>query len=141
MSKIDEIARQFQILSPRERLELLLEYADRLPALPETYHVLRDAGIYLIRECRSPVFLMVEVRQGLVYVLGDVPVEAPVARGFTSILVAAFDGVPLDEVLGAPSDLLQHLGLNGLLGMQRTRGLTAVYQRLLSESRRQAEKG
>jgi cysteine desulfuration protein SufE len=141
MNKLDEIVSQFQMLSPSDRLELLMEYADRLPALPEAYHALRDSGLYLIRECRSPVFLMVEVRQGYVHVVADVPQEAPVARGFVSVLVSAFDGVSVDEVMSAPPDLLQHLGLSGLLGMQRTRGLTAVYRRLVSETRRQARNG
>lgn len=55
------------------------------------------------------------------------------ARSFTAILVEAFDGVTPAELAAAPPDLLQHLGLTGLLGMQRTRGLSAIYARLRNE--------
>lgn len=136
MSKLDTIAELFQSVDPSTRLELLLEYSGRLPPLPEQYAAIRDAGINMVHECQSPVFLMVEVKDGRVRIHADVPEEAPTARGFTSILVDAFDHSQPEEVVDAPVDVLRYLGLQGLLGMQRTRGLTAVYMRLKREVER-----
>ncbi len=134
-----EIAASFRMVDPPTRLELLLDYADRLPPLPEVYHPLRDAGLNLVHECQSPVFVMVEVRDGCVVLHADVPAEAPTARGFTSVLVEAFDGAAPADVLEAPPDPLGALGLTPLLGMQRTRGLTAIYYRIRNDVARQLE--
>ncbi len=135
MNRLEEIAEPFQMANRDFRLELLLDYADKLPELPNDYVPLRDAGMNMVHECQSPVFLMAEVNNGTVRVIGDVPKEAPTARAFVSILREAFDGEPPQEVLDAPRDALRMLGLSELLGMQRTQGLSAIYGRL----RRQVE--
>jgi len=135
MNRLEEIAEPFQMADRDFRLELLLDYADKLPELPDDYVPLRDAGMNMVHECQSPVFLMAEVNNGTVRVIGDVPKEAPTARAFVSILREAFDGEPPQEVLDAPRDALRMLGLSELLGMQRTQGLSAIYGRL----RRQVE--
>lgn len=139
MSQFDDIAEAFQMADPDMRLELLLDYVDRLPPLPERYHELRDAGLNMVHECQSPVFLMVEVEDSTVRLHADVPREAPTARAFCAILHEAFDGAAPEEVLSAPEDALHRLGLAGLLGMQRTRGLSAIYQRVKDGVRRKAE--
>lgn len=138
MSPIESIAEPFQMVDRDMRVELLLEYAEKLPPLAETYHSLRDAGINMIHECQSPVFLMVEVDGDTVHLHTDVPREAPTARAFVSIMVEAFDGATPDEVAAAPPDILRHLGLRELLGTQRTRGLTAIYQHIKDEVARKA---
>jgi cysteine desulfuration protein SufE len=138
MQRLEDIADVFQSVDTQMRLELLLEYSNRLPALPEAYHALRDAGLNMVHECQSPVFLMVGVEDGVVRVRADVPREAPTARGFTSVLVEAFDGADPADVAAAPPDILHRLGLAGLLGMQRTRGLSAIYARVRNEVARKA---
>ncbi len=139
MTTLDAIAEDFQMVDDETRLELLLDYARQLPPLPEVYHPLRDRGLYMVHECQSPVFLMIEVKEGAVRLHADVPEEAPTARSFTAILVKAFDGAAPQAVLDAPADILYRLGLTRLLGMQRTRGLSAIYQRIKNEVARQME--
>ncbi len=133
MTTLDAIAEEMQMVDDQTRLELLLDYAQQLPPLPEAYHALRDAGLNMVHECQSPVFLMVEVKEGTVHLVADVPDEAPTARSFTTLMVKAFDGVAPQVVLDAPGDILHRLGLTHLLGMQRTRGLRAIYQRIKNE--------
>jgi cysteine desulfuration protein SufE len=133
-----EIAETFQSVDAQTRLELLLDYAHRLPDLPEEYHALRDAGLGMVHECQSPVFLNVRVDGGVVRAVGDVPEEAPTAPGFVSILLDAFDGADPETVAEAPPDALRALGLAKLIGMQRTRGLSAIYLRFRTEADRQA---
>lgn len=133
MSTLEDIAEPFQAVDRDMRLELMIEYAEKLPPLPEKYHELRDAGMHMVHECQSPVFLTVEVEDNTVHLYGDVPRQAPTARAFVSILKEAFDGATPQEVAEAPDDALRLLGLSGLLGMQRTRGLSAIYQRVKHE--------
>ncbi len=126
MSKLNEIIDEFAELEPRERLELLAEYADSLPPLPPRYQAEKDRGEHRVHECQTPVFLWVELHDGGVQVFADVAPEAPTVKGFVNILVDAFSGATVDEVISAPPDLLQRLGLVQALGMMRMHGLQAV---------------
>lgn len=137
MTPFEAIAEDFASVDDQTRLELLLDYAQQLPPLPDAYHALRDAGLAMVHECQSPVFLMVEVKEDVVHINADVPVEAPMARSFTMVLVAAFHGATPEDVLQAPEDILHRLHIVSLLGMQRTRGLSAIYRRLKHEVARQ----
>ena len=138
MTTLDAIIEDFQMVDDETRLELLLDYAQQLPPLPEVYHPLRDAGLNMVHECQSPVFLMIDVKNGAVQIHADVPAEAPTARSFTTLMVKAFDGVAPQVVRDAPMDVLHRLGLAHLLGMQRMRGLNAIYQRIKNEVARKS---
>ncbi|MEM1271255.1 MAG: SufE family protein, partial [Bacteroidota bacterium] len=100
--------------------------------LDPDYAPLRDAGLNMVHECQSPVFLMAETDAGTLRLHVDVPREAPTARGFTSVLVDLFDGKPVEVLASAPEDLVHELGLTQLLGMQRKRGLAGIYYRVRS---------
>ena len=130
MSALAEIISSFEELEPTERLEWLIEFGNSLPALPEAYHAERNAGKHIVHECQAPVFFKVELLDNQIAIQADVPREAPVARGFVSLLKQGFDGMTLVEKEAAPVDMLDALHLKGLLGMQRTRGLSAIYNTL-----------
>ncbi len=124
--RIDQIVGEFAELEPRERLELLLEFAEKLPPLPERYRPERDAGLNRVHECQTPVFLWVENKGGHVEIIADVAPEAPTVKGFVSILAEIFCNANVAEVVAAPPDLVQRFGLTEALGMVRMRGLQAI---------------
>src|SRR5262245_21491028 len=138
MSKLDAIIEKFQDLDGRDRLELLVDFADKLADLPESYQAERDAGLHRVPECMTPTFLWVQCISSRVSIHAYVAREAPTVKGFISILVQAFNGTMPDEVAAAPPDLLHRLGLAELLGMNRLLGLNAVQQRLKNEIRKAA---
>jgi cysteine desulfuration protein SufE len=137
-AKLDQIVAEFADLGPRERLELLLEFAEKLPPLPERYHAQRDAGWNRIAECQTPTFIWVEVVDGRVQMYADCAPEAPTVKGFVSILVEAFTGATPEEVLATPEDLLKRLGLIEALGMVRMRGLAAIQHYIRAQVRKAA---
>ncbi len=120
------------------RLELLVDFGERLPVLQQTYHHLRDRGQHMIHECQSPVFMFVEVQRGTLRIHADVPREAPIARGFVALLREVFDGVDAANVKAAPDDLLSALGVRKILTLQRRRGLSAIYRHMVREADRMA---
>jgi cysteine desulfuration protein SufE len=126
MSKLDQIIEEFAGLDPRERLELLAEFSDKLAPLPERFQSQKDRGDHRVHECQTPVFIWVELVDGRVKLYADVAPEAPTVKGFVSILEEAFTGATVDELLSAPTDLLQRLGLVQALGMMRMHGLQAL---------------
>ncbi|MEZ4736392.1 MAG: SufE family protein [Caldilineaceae bacterium] len=60
---LQEIIQEFREVLPRERLELLLEYADDLPDLPARLQEKRDT-MEQVHECQTPVFLYTELNDG-----------------------------------------------------------------------------
>ena len=124
--RLEQVAAEFIECEPRERLELLLEYAENLPPLPPEYQAERDAGMNRVHECQTPVFLWVDVVGGRVRIVADVAPEAPTVKGFVGVLVETFNGAPADEVLAVDPNLVQKFGLLEALGMMRLRGLSAI---------------
>jgi cysteine desulfuration protein SufE len=127
---LDKAIQRFGTSDRETRLELLLDYARRLPELPERFRAARDQGLYNVPECQSPVFLLLERENGGVVLHADAPREAPTVRGFVSLLARTLQGAPAAEVAELPADLLERLGLTEALGMTRMHGLTAMVGRL-----------
>lgn len=119
------IIQEFRDVLPRERLELLLEYADNLPELPARLAEKRD-NMEQVHECQSPVFLHTEVENGQVNFYLDIPREAPTVRGYASILVEGLNGATPVELQATPEDVYILLGLHEAITPQRLRGLHAL---------------
>jgi len=128
---LSEIIEQFQWADDDLRLEMLLDYARKLPPLPHRFHAQRDAGINRVPECQTPVFLFMELDEaGKLQIHVDVADESPTVQGFISILVHAFHGSEPEEVAAAPNDLLDQLGLADAIRMTRAVGLSAILARI-----------
>ena len=88
-----EIADDFAELTAPERLQLLLEFSEGLPELPERYAGSLDT-MEQVHECQSPIFLAVEVGYEPadspsgrpVHLFFSAPQEAPTTRGFAGIM-------------------------------------------------------
>jgi cysteine desulfuration protein SufE len=128
---LDKVIARFQVSDKATRLELLLDYAKKLPDLPERFHAARDQGLNRVPECQSPVFLFMERDEGgKVLLHADAPREAPTVRGFVSLLARSIHGSAPADVAALPGDLLDQLGLSEALGMTRMHGLTAMVGRI-----------
>ena len=133
MSKLDETIAEFDGLDYQGRLELLLDFAENLPELPENYRAERDAGFGRVPECMTPVFMWIDVADGKVQIVADVAPEAPTVKGFVALLVDAWNGATAAEVAAAPTDVLRGMGLADKLGMMRLQGLNAIVHRIKAE--------
>jgi cysteine desulfuration protein SufE len=132
LEKLDDIAATFQSVDEEMRLELLLDFANRMPPLPPRMQARRDAGINRVHECLTPVFLFMEAGDapGSVRMYVDVAPESPTVRGLVSILAQCCDGQPAAEVMQLPDDLLGRLGLHQCIGAQRTMGFAGILARI-----------
>ena len=132
-----EIVDSFAMLPPRDRLELLLEYAGSIPPLPERYAAHPEL-LEPVPECQSPLFVAAEVdadRRVQIYVTA--PAEAPTTRGFAGIFHAGLNGLPADEVLAVPGDITARLSLNEVVSPMRLRGAAALLGRVQQQVRAQ----
>jgi cysteine desulfuration protein SufE len=134
---LDAIIAELRDADRQERIELLIDFAKSLPALPPTLEARKDAE-HRVEECQSPVYLFVEVAGDRVTLHADAPIEAPTVRGFVSLLIEGLDGSTPEEVYKTPADLVDHCGLTEVLGMLRVRGLSGVLRRIKREVARAA---
>ncbi len=135
--RLQEIADDFGSVPGRERLQLLLEFAEELPPLPARYADHHDL-LEQVPECQSPLFLAVEVDDGnVVHLFFEAPREAPTTRGFAGILHAGLDGAGAEEVLDTPGEFSSQLGLADLVSPLRLRGLAAMLARIKRQVREQ----
>lgn len=124
-----EIRDGFLELEEPDRLQMLLEFANGLPELPERYLSHPDL-LERVEECQSPVYLFVEVDdQRVVHLYATAPKEAPTTRGFASILVQGLAGLTAEQVLAVPDDYAQMLGLARAVSPLRVRGMSGMLGR------------
>lgn len=132
-----EIVDLFATSPPRDRLELLLEYSQSLPALPDRYAA-HPERLEPVPECQSPLFVAAEVDpERNVHIFVDAPRESPTTRGFAGIFHAGLDGLSADEVLGVPGDITARLALNEVVSPLRLRGASALLGRVQRQVRAQ----
>jgi len=131
---LDDIREEFLAVEPRERLLLLLEYADDLPPLPERFGEHLDL-LERVPECQAPVFVKAEVVDGAVHVHATAPPEAPTTRGFASVLAHGLEGLTVEEALAVPDDFPETLGLTGAVSLLRLRGMSGLLSRIKRQLR------
>jgi len=136
MSRLDEIIETFASVDDELRLEILLDYARKLPPLPAELAAERDLGDHRVPECMTPVHLWILPENGHVRIHADVAEEAPTVQGFLSIIIDAYDGGTRDALVEMPADLLNRLGLGRQVRMNRAVGLNAIIQRIKREAAR-----
>lgn len=130
---LTDIIHTFQSVDEEMRTELLLDYARKLPPIPQRLQQRRDAGLDRVPECMTPVFLWCEPDESdasRIRLYISVAEESPTVAGILSILVHALDGGTKDDVAGIPHDLVNRLGLQNVIRMNRLVGLSAILGRI-----------
>lgn len=131
-SALAEIIDDFNAITERERLELLLEFSDELPALPERFAEHPEL-LERVVECQTPLFLTVEIANTdarEVSLFFSAPPEAPTSRGFAGVLAEGLDGLPAAEILAVPNDMPDRLGLTRAITPLRMRGMSSLLGRI-----------
>lgn len=135
------IVDDFNALSQPDRLQLLLEFSQGLPELPERYAEHPEL-LEPVPECQSPIFLIVEIDDAagtgpdsVVHLFFSAPAEAPTTRGFAGILHEGLDGLTAGEVLAVPGDISDRLGLAQAITPLRLRGMGGMLGRIQRQVR------
>jgi len=123
-----EIRDDFLALSQSQKLELLLEFSENLPEVPEG--MVADDEWERVEECQSPVFIHVDTDTNPPHIYATAPREAPTTRGFASILVQGLQGLSKDDILQVPADFPHTLGLAESVSLLRLRGMSGMLWRI-----------
>ena len=131
--KLDQIVRLMRSSPKNIRVEAMLDYANRIPPLPEGM----DTGdLEQVHECQSPFFVATEIADdGSVSLYFDAPREAPTVRGFAGILLDGLDGEQAAVILEVPDDFFYDMGLGEVVTPLRLRGMGAILGRIKRQIR------
>ncbi|MEX2582533.1 MAG: SufE family protein [Gemmatimonadota bacterium] len=130
---IEKILRRFATLTPDMTRQALVQYAGKLPALPERFAGL-DREEYAVHECMTPVAIYPEVMEGKMYYYADVPQSAPTIRALLAMIFEAVNGQPPETVLAIPQDFVRQVMDKLGLGTREV-GLNAMMERLKRAAR------
>ena len=126
--RLQEIVEEFSWVEGQEKLELLLEYSERMAPLPDGLN--KESTMEQVHECMTPVFVHAEMQDGGMIFYFDVPPESPTVRGYAAILGEGLRGATPVEVLRLPNNFFQEMGLHRVLTAQRLNGITAILAHL-----------
>lgn len=124
-ARLKEIVQDFQEVEGREKLELLLEYSEMMPALPDHLQGHQDE-MEKVEECMTPVFVQAEMQDGRLNFYFEVPPESPTVRGYAALIGEGLRGATPHEVLQVPADFYMDMGLQGVVTNQRLQGISAI---------------
>ncbi len=122
---LQDIVDEFRWAEGQEKLELLIQYAEKLPPLPERLKV-DSAQLDQVQECMTPVFIQAENHGGKMVYHFDVPPESPTVRGYAALMKQGLDQAAPEEVLKIPEDFFYEMGLQNVLSYQRLIGMAAI---------------
>jgi cysteine desulfuration protein SufE len=124
-SRLAEIVEDFGFVEGREKLEYLLQFAERLPDVPASYLDEKDDA-HQVHECMTPVWVYVEATGPELFFHFEVPRESPTVRGFARIMQEGLAGSSAPDILAIPNDFYYGMGLQAVLTMQRLNGMGAI---------------
>ncbi len=123
--RLQAIVEEFQDAEGREKLDLLLDYAESLPPLPD-WLAAQHGDMDQVHECMTPLFIYAEQQEGRMRFYFDAPPESPTVRGYAALMAEGLNGVTFDELMAVPGDFFNAMGLQQVITFQRIRGISAI---------------
>ena len=122
----DEIIDEFSILEgDRENtIFYIMELGEKLPSLDNTAKVDRN----IIKGCQSKVWLTTDFKENKVVFKADS--NTAITKGLISLLIRVLDGKTPDEIIDTDLYFINKIGMNQLIGSQRSNGLAAMIKQM-----------
>lgn len=122
----NEIIEEFNFLGDdREAMiNYIMELGEGLPAMEE-----RDkTDDNIINGCMSKVWLRAEENNGNVHFIADS--NTAITKGLISLLIRVFDNRTADEIIESDLYFTNKIGMNNLIGSQRSGGFSAMIKQM-----------
>jgi cysteine desulfuration protein SufE len=122
----DEIIDEFSILEgDRENtIFYIMELGEKLPALEDSAKVEDN----IIKGCQSKVWLTTGFEKGRVIFKADS--NTAITKGLISLLIRVLNNKTPNEIIDTELYFIQKIGMNQLIGSQRSNGLTAMIKQM-----------
>jgi len=122
----NEIVNEFSLLTEDREATIfyIMEIGQKLPDLEEKYKVDEN----LIKGCQSKVWLTTHFEEGKVIYSADSNTE--ITKGLISLLIRILSHRTPDEIINAELHFIRDIGMNQVIGSQRSNGLSAMIKQL-----------
>ena len=107
-----------------EKYEYLIDIGKKLTPLDSMYKT--DA--YKIKGCQSSVWIHSRYENGMVYYEGDS--DAIIVKGLVSLMIMILSGQKPKDIIDAPLDFINEIGLSSHLAQTRSNGLRAMIKQM-----------
>jgi cysteine desulfuration protein SufE len=121
------IVAEYQALTTWEdRYQKIIALGRALPSLAEEFRTDDNK----VRGCSSTVWLYATNVDDRIVFHADS--DAAIPKGLVALLVQVYSGHTAKEILGAPPEFIEELGLNQNLSPNRANGLTSMVKQLMA---------
>lgn len=128
MSIIDieeQIVEEFELFDTwEEKYEYIIDMGKKLPPLDEQF----KTEDHIIKGCQSRVWLATDYKSGKVIFLADS--DAVIVKGLVSMLVRVLSNHTPEEILDAPLEFIDKIGMKQHLAQTRSNGLAAMVKQM-----------
>jgi cysteine desulfuration protein SufE len=120
-----EIVEEFSLFdSWDDKYEYIIDLGKKLPKLDDIYKT--DAN--RVRGCQSTVWLHADYKDGKVVFEADS--DAVIVKGLISMLIRVLSGHTPDEIMQAPLNFIQQIGMTTHLAQTRSNGLLSMVKQM-----------
>jgi cysteine desulfuration protein SufE len=122
----DEIVDEFSILGGdlESTIFYIMELGNKLEPLDEKHKV--DSN--LIKGCQSKVWLKADLEDHKLILNADSNTD--ITKGLISLLIRTLSGQPLEEIINAKLYFIDRIGMQKVIGSQRSNGLIAMIKQI-----------
>ena len=122
----DNIIDEFAILGDDKESTVfyIMELGSNLETLDDKYKV--DSN--LIKGCQSKVWLDAELVNDRLVLNADSNTD--ITKGLISLLIRVLSGQKLDDIINADLYFIEKIGMNNIIGSQRSNGLASMIKQI-----------
>jgi cysteine desulfuration protein SufE len=122
----DEIVDEFSILGDdmESTIFYIMELGNKLEPLDEKHKV--DSN--LIKGCQSKVWLKADLEDHKLILNADSNTD--ITKGLISLLIRTLSGQPLEEIINSKLYFIDKIGMQKVIGSQRSNGLIAMIKQI-----------
>jgi cysteine desulfuration protein SufE len=121
----NEIVEEFGLFdSWDDKYEYIIDLGKKLPPLADQYKIDENK----VRGCQSTVWLVADYKDGKVYFNAES--DAMIVKGLISLLIRVLSERTPDEIIEAPLNFIQQIGMTTHLAQTRSNGLRAMVKQM-----------
>ena len=121
----NEIVEEFGLFdSWDDKYEYIIDLGKKLPPLPDQYKIDENK----VSGCQSSVWLISDYKVGKIYFNAES--DAVIVKGLISLLIRVLSGRTADEIIEAPLNFIQQIGMTTHLAQTRSNGLRAMVKQM-----------
>lgn len=120
-----EIVEEFALFdSWDDKYEYLIDLGKKLAPLPDVFKVDENK----VRGCQSTVWLVADYKDGKVYFTAES--DAVIVKGLISMLIRVLSGHTPDDIINAPLNFINEIGMTTHLAQTRSNGLLSMVKQM-----------